>query len=158
MADDDLLTYSDRLTELGIEHTIVEHPASREIAGVLDHLGLTFADCVPTLVMRADGSYVAVVIRGDTRADFKKVKRALGARDLRMATPEEFGEATGLPVGAARVYNPGMRTVLDIRVFERDYLTGGSGRFDRSVRVRAADLRKLPDSLVADVNREVAPG
>jgi prolyl-tRNA editing enzyme YbaK/EbsC (Cys-tRNA(Pro) deacylase) len=78
-------------------------------------------------------------------------------RDLRMATPEEFTQETGLPVGAARVYNPGMRTVLDTRLFEREYLTGGSGRFDRSVRVRTADLRRLPDSMVADVNREPAP-
>jgi prolyl-tRNA editing enzyme YbaK/EbsC (Cys-tRNA(Pro) deacylase) len=153
MIDDDVRKYCDLLTELGVENTPVEHPASREISGVLAALGIEFSDCVPALVMKADGEPVVVVIRGDTRADFKKIKRMLGVGDLRMATPEEFGEITGVQVGAARVYTPGVRTLIDQKVLEKAYLTGGSGRFDCSIRVRTGDLMKLPDSEVTDVSK-----
>lgn len=94
-----------------------------------------------------------MVIRGDIRADFKKIKKTFGIKNLRMATPEEFTELTGLPVGTARVYNPGMRTILATQVFEKEYLTGGSGRFDCSIKVRTSDLRKIPDGAVADIGQ-----
>ncbi len=151
--DEDVRRYCDSLTELGIENAAVEHPTSREISGVLAALGLSFADCVPTLIMRADDDFIAVVIRGDTRADFKKIKKTFGIKNLRMATPDEFTERTGLPVGTARVYNPGIRTIVDDLVFEKEYLTGGSGRFDCSIRVRTSDLRGIPDCTVADIRQ-----
>lgn len=154
MVTDDVRDYCASLSELGVENAPLTHPESREIRGVLDALGLTFSDCVPSLIMKADGNPVVVVIRGDTRADFKKIKKALGVGDLRMATPSEFGEITGVPVGAARVYNPGLRTLIDKKVFEKEYLTGGSGHFDCSIRVKTADLAKLPRSEVLDVSKE----
>lgn len=154
MIDQNVRDYCTSLTELGIENEPLDHPASREIAGVLDSLGLSFSDCSPALIMKADDSFIGVVIRGDTRADFKKIKKAFNIKDLRMATPEEFTELTGgLPLGTARVYTPGVQTVLDTKVFEKEYLTGGSGRFDCSIRAKTSDLTKIPNSVVADVNK-----
>lgn len=156
MVDQTVQSYCDSLTALGIENAPVEHPASREIADVLDSLSLSFADCMPTIIMKADDNFIAISIRGDTRVNFKKVKRAFGVSDLRMATPDEFAELTGLPLGAARVYNPGVLTILDTKIFEKEYLTGGSGCFDYSVKVKTADLTKIPDSTVADVHKEAS--
>jgi prolyl-tRNA editing enzyme YbaK/EbsC (Cys-tRNA(Pro) deacylase) len=152
MVDQSVQAYCDDLAALGIEYEILEHPPAREFAELLDGFGLSFSDCVPTLIMKAGDHFLAVLIRGDTRADFKKIKKALGIRDLRMASPEEFTQVTGLPVGTARVYTPGLRTILDARLFEKEYLTGGSGRFDYSIKVKAADLAKIPGSIVADVS------
>jgi prolyl-tRNA editing enzyme YbaK/EbsC (Cys-tRNA(Pro) deacylase) len=148
--------YCDTLTQLGIENAPVDHPSNRYIEKVLESLGLSFSDCAPTIIMSADGELLSVVIRGDTRIDFKKLKKILHIKNLRMATPVEFTELTGLPVGTARVYTPGVRTIIDEKVFEREYLTGGSGRFDYSVRIRTAHLTKIPDSIVEDVHKEGA--
>jgi prolyl-tRNA editing enzyme YbaK/EbsC (Cys-tRNA(Pro) deacylase) len=151
MDDPTVRDYSHALGALGIEHAIVEHPAARDYADLLGYLGLTLSDCSPTLILKADDRFLAVVLRADTRADFKKLKRALGVRNLRLATPDEFAAVTGLPVGAARVYTPGLETILDRLLFEKEYLTGGSGRFDCSIRAKAADLRKLPASRVLEI-------
>lgn len=153
MKEQDVEQYCAMLTDLGIENRAVEHPASRDISEVLTYLGLGLSDCVPTLILSADDQLIAVVIRGDTKVDWKKLKAACGIRALRMATPEEFTEATHLPLGAARVYSPGMKTVIDAKVFEKEYLTGGSGRFDCSIRVKTSDLTKIPDSVVGDITR-----
>jgi prolyl-tRNA editing enzyme YbaK/EbsC (Cys-tRNA(Pro) deacylase) len=149
------LDYCATLTALGIGTEVFEHPPAKEFAGLLDYLGLSFSDCIPTLIMKADDHFLAVLIRGDTRADFKKIKKTFGINDLRMASPEEFNSVTGLPVGTARVYTPGLRTILDTKLFEREYLTGGSGRFDYSIKVKAADLTKIPGSVVADISKAV---
>lgn len=153
MIDQLVRDYCDSLAELGIENAVLQHPPSKEISGVLASLGLSFADCVPTLIMRADGRFLAIVIRGDTRADFRKIKKLLGVRDLRMATPNELTELTGLPLGTARVYTRGVQTIIDTQVLEKEYLAGGSGRFDCSIRVRTSHLTKIPNSMVADVHQ-----
>jgi prolyl-tRNA editing enzyme YbaK/EbsC (Cys-tRNA(Pro) deacylase) len=121
---------------------------------VLDYLHLTFADCLPTLTMKADTDFIAVVFKGDCRADFKKIKKQFGIKDLRLATAEEFRELTGLPLGAARVYAPSIhRTYIDKKVFEKEYLLGGSGSFSCSIKYKTADLTNLPDRVVADITQ-----
>lgn len=154
MIDSTVTTYVNTLTEIGIENEVVEHPSLKAIKDVLDYLGLTFSDCLPTLIMRADGEFIAVVFKGDNKVDFKKVKRDFGIKDLRMATPEEFTQLTGLPIRAARVYEPRVnKTIIDKKVFEKEYLTGGSGSFSCSIKYKTSDLEKIPNSTTADITQ-----
>lgn len=153
MIDTNVQEYSKKLSELGIENEIVEHVETRKISEVLADLHLEFSDCVPTLIMKGDGRYVAVVIRGDTKADPKKIKEVLGISNLRFAIPEEFTEFTGLPLGAARVYTPGAETVIDLKVLEKEYLMGGSGAFNCSIKYKTADLNKIPGNKVFDITQ-----
>lgn len=154
MMDPTVTTYVNTLTEIGIENGIVEHPSLKAIKDVLDYLGLTFSDCLPTLIMKADGEFIAVVFKGDNKVDFKKVKRDFGIKDLRMATPEEFKQLTGLLIGAARVYEPRVnKTIIDKKVFEKEYLTGGSGNFSCSIKYKTSDLEKIPNSTTADITQ-----
>ena len=151
MIDKHVLTYSKELDKLGIEYSIIEHPELRTPVEVVGYLGLHLNDTLPTLVMKADGEYISVVRRGGTQLDFKMFKKQLGASNLRMATPEEFTQLTGLAVGAAQVYTPGLKTYLDKRIFEVDYLLGGSGSFTSSIRYKTLDLKKIPRSEVVDI-------
>jgi tryptophanyl-tRNA synthetase len=147
--------YSKLLKELGIDHSVLEHPELKTSAEVVGHLGLRITDALPTLLMKADGEYISVVRRGGTQLDFKLLKKTLGVNDLRMATPEEFMRFTGLPVGAAQVYTKGIRTYLDKRVLEAEYLLGGSGSFLYTVKYKTEDLLKIPNSAVIDVATSV---
>lgn len=149
--DEDVIAYGRELSELGIENAVLEHKSTRKIASVVAEFGLTVSDSLPTLIMKSGDRFIAVVIRGDTKVDLEKIKAALGLDELRMANQEEFVDFTHVPVGAARVYNPGAETVVDQKVFEKEYLVGGSGRFDVSIRYKTEDLKKIPGSTVADV-------
>lgn len=143
--------YSKSLKDLGIAHEVLEHPESSNIHEVLSFLKLPLPASLPTLVMQADGTNVALLIRGGDKIDFKIAKKHLGARNLRMATAEEFTTATGVPVGAARVYLPGFRTIIDPRVLEQEWLVGGSGDFGCSIRYKTADLKKIPGCEVLEM-------
>lgn len=152
MVSQNIISYSDDLKKIGIENEIVEHPSFKAIKDVLDYLHLEFFDCLPTLIMKADNEFIALVFRGDSKIDFKKVKKNFGISDIRMATPEEFTNLTHLPIGAARVYESNVsNTIIDNKVFEKEYLTGGSGSFDCSIKYKTEDLKKLPNSVVADI-------
>lgn len=144
--------YSQELFTLGIEHEIVEHPALMEIPELVEYLGITLADTIPTMIMKAGDSFVAIIRRGDCRLDFKKVKKSINRR-IRMATPQEFTDYTGLPLGAARVYIPDLPTYIDEKVFEQAYLLGGSGNFTSSIRYKTGDLKKLSIVEIVDVSQ-----
>ena len=56
---------------------------------------------IKTLIYVADGKPVAVLVRGDHEANEGKIRRALGARKLELASPEVIQQVTGAPVGFA---------------------------------------------------------
>lgn len=153
MQASDLDTYCAALSDLGIDYEKFYHPSMKNAVDVLQHLGLQLTDSIPTLIMKADSSFIAVLLRGDMRMDSKKIKKHLRIKNLRMASREEFIEVTGLPVGAARVFNPELAALIDSQVFEQDYLMGGSGVFDCTIKYKCADLRKIPNCEVMDLTK-----
>ncbi len=155
MIDKKVLEYSETLKKMRIEHKFAEHPELKTPLEVQSYLGLTLADGLSTLIMKADNEFVALVRRDDCRLDFKKIKKMLGIKKLEIAKPDEFVKFTGLIVGTARVYNPNLRTILDKKLFEKKYLTGGTGSFTCSFRYKSEDLKKIPDSEVYDIIEEI---
>lgn len=145
--------YSNQLKELGLNHSIVEHPHLVTVEDVLKYCKLTFADGASTLIFKVDDGYISVIRRDDCKVDLKKLQNILKTKLLRMATNEEFSSLTGLPPGAARVFIPEvMRTFIDKKVMERTFVQAGSGSFESSIQYQTKDLTKLPNSMVADIS------
>lgn len=147
----DIQQYSQTLADMGIAHEVVDHPKLQTPPDVQHYLGLTLADGLATMIMKAADSFIVVIRRCDMRLSSKKVKKLVGSK-LRIASPEEFTQITGLPIGTARVYVPGLPTYLDENLFQKDYLTSGSGSFTCSIRVKSEDLKKLPNSQVVAIS------
>jgi len=150
---EDVQAYSKTLTELGLGHHIVEHPELKTPPETQAYLGLGMDEGISTMIMKTGNGFVAIIRRDDCRIDFKKVKQ-LVSKNIRMATPEEFTNLTGQPLGAARVYNPGLATYIDEKVFEPEVATGGSGSFTCSIRYNTADLKKIPNSQVVQISQD----
>lgn len=151
MITQDIQNFSNQLKKLGIRHEIVEHEEFSDYRDFLSGISATLADCCPILIMVADGNKIALIKRGDCKLDFSKIKKLLNAKDLRLATKQELIELTHLPVGAARVLIPGVRFLLDQKLFEKEYLYGGAGSFAVTFKYRSEDFKKIPDSVVCDV-------
>lgn len=152
MIETDIHQYSVLLANLGLDHQILAHPELKTPIEVCAFLNLELSDGVSTLIMKTGDKYIALIRRDDCRIDFKCVKELIG-KDIRMATPEEFIALTGLPLGAARVYNPSLATYLDKNIFEKAYLVGGSGSFGYSIRYKTSDLVKIPGSKIVSVTK-----
>ncbi len=63
-------------------------------------LGVEVGQIAKTILLMVDEKPVVVVISGDRRVDFKKVKAARGGRRVRLAGPEDVVAQTGFKVGA----------------------------------------------------------
>jgi len=79
----------------------VATPGQRTIDEVTKFLGVTADRMLKSLVYVAGGEVVLVVVRGDHDVNEVKLARALGAREVFLASDAEVVRATGAPVGFA---------------------------------------------------------
>jgi prolyl-tRNA synthetase len=81
--------------------TTVSTPGQHTIAEVSAFLKVPATSLVKTLVYLADGKPAAVLVRGDREVNEIKLKKALGATELVLASDNAVREVTGAPVGFA---------------------------------------------------------
>jgi prolyl-tRNA synthetase len=81
--------------------TKVDTPRVGSIEQVSKLLGCKPEQMLKTLIYMADEQPVAVLIRGDHDANEGKIRRALGAKKLELASPEVVERVTGAPLGFA---------------------------------------------------------
>ena len=79
----------------------VPTPGKKTVEEVTAFLKVPATQLVKTLLYRADGKTVAVLIRGDHAVNEIKLKKALGAMDLVMADSATVEQLSGAPVGFA---------------------------------------------------------
>lgn len=151
--DHNISEYSNLLSSLAIEHEIIAHSYTESPVALMEYLKLSPAETLPTMVMKTSTGFIVIIRRGDTKIDFKKLRQIIG-KNNRMATPAEFKDLTDLPVGAARVYIPNIKTFIDSRVIESEFLVGGSGNFMSSICYATKDLVRIPNSEVVDLSVE----
>jgi len=95
----------------------VPTPGKKTVEEVTAFLKVPATQLVKTLLYRADGKTVAVLIRGDHEVNEAKLKKALGATDLVMAEPTTVEQLTGAPVGfAGPIGLSGVTLVADLAV------------------------------------------
>ncbi len=116
---------ADRLEELPT-------PGMTSIAAVAAHLGVSARDLVKTLIYRADGASVAVVMRGDRAVNEVKLKNFLVAQDMALASDDEVRATTGARVGFAGPIGlaGGVRLLADESVRDMDGFIAGGNRDD----------------------------
>ena len=94
----------------------VETPGKRKVEAVCEFLQIAPADLVKTMVYMADGSPVAVLLRGDHEVQPVKLKNLLGAGEVELATDQECFDSTGVPTGYLGPIGLKIRVVADLSV------------------------------------------
>jgi len=91
----------------------VETPGKRKVEAVCDFLRIAPQQLVKTLIYMADGQPVAVLLRGDHEVQPVKLKNALGADEVELATDQQCFDATGVPTGYLGPIGLKIRVVAD---------------------------------------------
>ncbi len=92
----------------------VSTPGLKRVEEVAAFLGVSPSQLVKTLLYLVDDEPVAVLIRGDHELNEVKLRRALGARNIRMAEAETVEKLTKAPVGfAGPVGLSGVKIIAD---------------------------------------------
>ena len=115
--------------------------------------GLTMEQGAKSLLFKAKLDYVLVVVPGDKKVIFKKLKNTLLVKDIRFATPEEVKEQMGVEVGACYPFGnvADLRTLVDKSLAEQEIVSCNPGRHDISIKFKFADYQKLVQPELAEL-------
>lgn len=139
------------LDQAGANYEILTHPGAVLSVedGVTQGIG-DRAELAPTLILETEKGYLAAIISGETRLSFKKVKKALGLKNISLARPEVVLRETGAPVGSVSLVNPNLPTIIDTRLEKFRAVLGGCGIPYHTLRISPIDLINITQAHVFD--------
>lgn len=145
------------LEQLGIAHQRLAFPATTEkgAAQVARVLGYREEQMVKTLVFQADtGEKVLVMLGGNKNAVSGNLKRAIGSRNIRLASPEVVKTVTGYEIGSIPPFHwqpPGFRSFLDASLMKEDVVGVGAGVWGNEIIMTPGDVVRAANAIVVDL-------
>jgi prolyl-tRNA synthetase len=134
----------------------VATPGQRTIEEVTAFLKVPPTALAKTLIYLADGKPVAVLVRGDHTVNEIKLRSALGAKEVVMATDRAVEEVTGAPVGFAGPVGLRIPIHCDLEVAAMAEIVCGANAADAHY-LHAAAGRDFKPTATGDY-RQAAPG
>ena len=154
------------LEQLGLPYERRTFPATTEkgAANVARALGFREHQMVKTLIFEVDsGERVLVLLGGDQSAISGHLKKAIGSRDIRMASPETVKATTGYEIGSIPPFHwqpDGFRSFMDESLMGEPVLGVGAGLWGEEILIAPAHLVQASCAQVVnltDKNRAVLP-
>ena len=139
------------LDELKEVHT----PGISTVEEVSSFLNVNPSQLLKTIIYKAGSEFIGALVRGDHEVNEVKLRKYLGRKDIRMATPDEIRNLTKAEVGFSGPVGLGIRLVADYDVKGmRNFVTGANKtdyhlmnvNLDRDFKVdEFADIRYVID-------------
>ena len=109
-------------------------PDMKSIEEVSAFLHVDPKDVVKTMIYSADGSPVAVLVRGDEEINEIKVKNYLGCDILEMAADDVINNVTGAPRGFAGAVGIKVKIIADYSIINMTNFVMGANKEDHHVK------------------------
>lgn len=135
----------------GIE--VVELPADTSTAVLAAQaLGTTVPAIAKSLLFLADGEPLLVLASGDRRVDARSLAREVGAKKVRMATPEQCIALAGYAVGGVPpvAHRRPLRTLFDRHLLEHEVVYAAAGAYNAVFAVAPERLQALTGAEITD--------
>lgn len=144
------------LAALGIPYERLTHEVVTTSDAAAGARASRLAQGAKALIVKAGDRYAHLVISAALRVDNAKLRKLLGSRKLRFATPAELMALTGCMPGAV----PPLGNLFGLEVYMDDALRQESvvffncGSHTVSLRMSRADLERATDARVVDFRRD----
>jgi Cys-tRNA(Pro)/Cys-tRNA(Cys) deacylase len=142
------------LGELSIEYVLIEHKESGKTSeSAAAAMGEERGSIVKSMLLKSGKSeYLGVVVGGDQRIDFAKVRECahttgrFGPDKFGLARPDEIKAALGFEIGGVppfAFYMSGIPAIVDSGVMGKDYVVGAGGDEFSGIRFSPKEFAKV---------------
>jgi len=102
------------------------------------------------IIFSADKTPILIVVPGNKKVDSKLFKKLYRIRDLKLLSPEQVKDLTGLEIGAIPPFGNAMDliTYADELVFENEEIAFNVGAHTKSVLMKANDFKILENPII----------
>lgn len=153
----------EHLDRLGVAYEVAEFPPSTEkgAASVAHALGFREAQMVKTLLFETGtGERVLVMVPADRSAISGHLKRVLGSRNVRLASPDAVQQTTGYAIGSVPPFHwqpPGFRSLLDAALMREERLGVGAGVWGHEILLTPQALVQASGAQVVNLTDAAQP-
>jgi Cys-tRNA(Pro)/Cys-tRNA(Cys) deacylase len=125
-------------------------------ANVAKVLNFPERQAVKTLIFQVvdSGECVLVMLGADQNAVSGNLKKAIGARNIRMAEPEKVKEVTGFVIGSIPAFgwqSTGFRSFLEASLVSESILGTGAGQWGEEIMITPENLIKASNAIVVNL-------
>ena len=151
------------LDRLGIHYERKSFPPETEkgAANVARVLDFPERQAVKTLIFQVDtGERVLVMLGGDQSAISGNLKKAIGSRNIQMASPEVVRETTGYVIGSIPPFSwqpENFRTFLEASLENEPVLGVGAGQWGEEIFLTPANLILASNAIVVNLTDREKP-
>lgn len=158
-----LLAAHQFLDDLGIPYERRSFPDSTEkgAASVARALGFCERQMVKTLIFEMDSSEcVLVMLGGDQNAISGHLKKALGSRNIHLASPQLVVKTCGYVIGSIPPFHwqpEGFRSFLESSLLDERVLGVGTGQWGQEILISPPDLLKASRAMLVNLTDRERP-
>ncbi|MFD0713313.1 aminoacyl-tRNA deacylase [Paenibacillus sp. GCM10027626] len=132
------------LLEKDIPFEIIHHEKPiRTAQEGADYFGIELGQTAPTLIVKADEGYFAIIISGQRkRVNLEETAEILGCSQLTMASPKEVRQVTGYAIGSVALA-VSLPCIVDRALYSYPFIYGGTGEAASTLKISPDALEKL---------------
>jgi Cys-tRNA(Pro)/Cys-tRNA(Cys) deacylase len=143
-------------------HTASFSPATpKGAANVAATLGLEEHQAIKTLIFESDKEErVLVMVGGDQNVISGHLKKAVGSRNIQLASPEQVIQTTGYAIGSIPPFcwqPDGFRSFLDREMMDEAMLAVGAGIWGNEILITPLNLVAASHAIVVNLTNRDRP-
>jgi len=113
---------------------------------------IELSEIVKTIIFKSEkGEVVAGVVPAAFRVSSSKLKKAVGADELTLATKDEAYELTGYPAGGMPAFGYKAVFAMDTKVVENDFVYTGGGSEISLTKISTKELINLTNPVIKKI-------
>lgn len=139
------------LDQAEVEYKVTEHKAVYTSQEAADVRGVDIKTGVKALLVKTEeGKFLMILVRGDKKADMKRIAKLEKTRKVRLASPEEVKEQTGCEIGSVPPFGHvnHIKTYMDETILENEEANFNIGKHTKSITMKAKDLMNVIDPVM----------
>jgi Cys-tRNA(Pro)/Cys-tRNA(Cys) deacylase len=151
------------LDNLGIQYERRSFPTDIEkgAASVARALGFRERQMVKTLIFESDkGERALIMLGGDQNANSGHLKKVLGSRNIKLASPAVVKATTGYEVGSIPPFHwqpAGFRSFIEASLMSEELLGVGTGQWGEEILITPQNLVKASRAQVVNLTDKEKP-
>lgn len=98
---------------------------------------------------------IMIVLPGDMKANFKSVRKLIGAKDLYLISPQDVLKLTGIEVGGVPPFGDllGLEVYMDKWILENERIAFNAGDRTISIIMKSKDLERLVKPTIGEFTK-----
>lgn len=146
--------YLDKL-DVTYEKRTFSTDTEKGAANVANAIGIRERQAIKTLIFEADtAECVLVMLGGDQNAVSGLLKKAIGSRNIRLASPEKVKQLTGYVIGSIPPFHwqpENFRTIIEATLMDEELLGVGTGCWGNEILITPQNLVKASKAQIVNL-------